>query len=229
MRKTPLAQIPHAQITACLPQRDHRGLVCCGDNAHVDGVSSMSSNMTAYVENRYPSPLARAECSPFGSRHFSVHAVYAAYAPKIADFADGMKKNLASSPFESILCSGIPQQRAAKCAKQFSLSPFCPQQPSQGVWKTKICNALSSVLALAVSLVKSSPMANVLPEPLSAPQAVHCSTTCNFAAERPAHRTPISHHQRFPRASVREPFSIGAPPIAAHPVAWARPMSRARL
>ncbi len=229
MRKTPLAQMPHAQITACLQQRDRRGLVCCGGNAHVGGVSSMSNNMTSRVENRYPSPLARAECSPFGSRHFSLKAVYEAHAPKIADFADGMKKNLASLQFKRIIHLGIPQQRAEKCAKLFSPSPFCPQQPLQGVWKTKTCNARSSVPALAVSLVKSSPMANVSPEPLSAPQAAHCSTTCNFAAARPAHRTPISHHRRFPRASVREPFSIGAPPIAAHPVAWARPMSRARL
>ncbi len=223
MRKTPLAYPRPAQITACLPRCDGHGLVRFGGHPHLGLVSDMSSNMTARVENRYPSPLARSVPSPCGPRQLFRHA------PILAYDACGCKKALALRTLGRIICATLTQQRVAKCAKQFSPSPFCPPQPSRVAWKTRTFNVPLSARVLAVSRAKSSPTAVVSPVQPSGPQAAHCSTTCNLAAARPAHRTPVSYHQRFPSALVREPFSIGASPIAAHPDAQELPAPSTRL
>ncbi len=214
MRKTPLAYSPLALITACLPQRDGRSLVRFGVRPHVGLVSDMPSTMTAHVENRYPSPLARSMRPLCGPRQLSPVGWDGNGVPFFAYFPLAFKKRLAQHVFGRIFGGTFTQQRAKKCVKQFSLSLSCPQQPSQAAWKTKMFNVPLSALALAVSQVKSFKTANASRELPLAQLAARCSTTCNSATPRFAHGTLTSHHQRFPSWLAREPFSIGASPIA---------------
>lgn len=175
-----------ARTAASFGGRFGYALASESDASHLTGRTQVTSNTSSCSENRYPSPLARSVCPPYGSRHSSLRVDWRVpvfrHGLGFADFAVGRICRFAQGFGWDRIVSVVTSSEAEKtCANPFSFLASSPFRPLPAV-----CKQTVSAQSRVPQRVRSSPTRRTTMcslEPLWARSRAPIATTRAFAAK----------------------------------------------